>query len=888
MSLKRTMSLTWCCVLFLFMAQDSRSLDRSLSIPLPGESLFLHDGWMCKNSRYITEDGNTLSDGFHDFSNWMPATVPGTVLTTLVRNGIFPDPDIGMNNEKIPDIYDAGREFYTYWFVNTFRSTLPDAGMHVWLNFRGINDRAEIFLNGKRINNNTYEGMFLRASFDITRYLKADSLNTLAVLVMPPDPAGRANGGQGGDGTIAKNITMQCTAGWDWIQPVRDRNTGIWDHVTITTTGPVRLQHPYVITRVPGVRTPGGKQGDAFLYVSTELENIGDTPQKGTLVCRVDGQKIQKTVTLAAGEKRLEHFSPITLHNPQLWWPNGIGGQPLYDVTLEFLQKETRISDAEKVRIGLREITSEMDTVLGGRQFKVNGQKVFIRGGNWIASDWMLRLTPERYRAEVRMHRDMNLNMIRVWGGSIPERPEFYAACDEFGILVMQDLWVTGDCNGAWMDMSKKDSRAGRWEYPDNHELFIATLIDQVKMLRNHPSLCFWSGGNEWPPAKDIDELALKKIMPELDPVRLYISYSTCPELFKNIIGGVGDGPYGIQEPEWFYTFHSNAFNPELGSVGLSEIETLRLILEKKDLVPPQGRGGDGSWRYHKYAGYGDQIERYGKAESLETFCRQAQIVNYQQYKAFMEGWTLHMWEWYTGVLIWKNQNPWTALRGQFYDSFLAPNAGLFGLRSACEPVHVQLNLDDKRPAVINITPQTIDKASVVVDLYDLTGKKLTTMTSLIHINPNSVQELSALQVPQDITEVYFAVLDLKDNSGGLLSHNFYWFSKSGKDYTALHNMPRVSLTVEKAGFVDGSRNAIALSLVNGSENVAFFNSLKVFDATGDRILPVFYSDNYFSLLPGEKKEMTIEFGKSLPETVSPQIVLEGVNGEKKMMQVLQ
>jgi mannosylglycoprotein endo-beta-mannosidase len=109
MSLKRTMSLTWCCVLFLFMAQDSRSLDRSLSIPLPGESLFLHDGWMCKNSRYITEDGNTLSDGFHDFSNWMPATVPGTVLTTLVRNGIFPDPDIGMNNEKIPDIYDAGR-----------------------------------------------------------------------------------------------------------------------------------------------------------------------------------------------------------------------------------------------------------------------------------------------------------------------------------------------------------------------------------------------------------------------------------------------------------------------------------------------------------------------------------------------------------------------------------------------------------------------------------------------------------------------------------------------------------------------------------------------------------------------------------------------------------
>ena len=113
-------------------------------------------------------------------------------------------------------------------------------------------------------------------------------------------------------------------------------------------------------------------------------------------------------------------------------------------------------------------------------------------------------LPVRRYDAEVRMHAGMHMNMIRVWGGGLTERPEFYDACDQYGILVWQDLWISGDCNGEWIDPSKKESQERRKAYPDDHPLFLESVMDQVKMLRNHPCLFLWCGGNETPPPADI------------------------------------------------------------------------------------------------------------------------------------------------------------------------------------------------------------------------------------------------------------------------------------------------------------------------------------------------------------------------------------------------
>ena len=240
-----------------------------LELPEPGGKTLVHSGWYARKASEVLVDGNRLSAGSWEKRGWLPARVPGTVLTTFLENGLYPAPEFGLNNNLIPDIYEVGSDFYTYWFVRPFEVGELPAGRMVWLNFRGINYKAEIFLNGKRINRNTHEGMFLRKTFDITPYLRTDSTNLLAVLVYPPTHVGNPNGGQGGDGQIARNNTMQYTPGWDWIQPVRDRNTGIWDEVSITTTGPVRLEAPYIVTKVPGARDPEASvQKDAFVHTS--------------------------------------------------------------------------------------------------------------------------------------------------------------------------------------------------------------------------------------------------------------------------------------------------------------------------------------------------------------------------------------------------------------------------------------------------------------------------------------------------------------------------------------------------------------------------------------------------------------------------------------------
>ena len=353
-----------------------------LVIPEPGEKTLIHSDWYARKANEVKMDGNRLSAVPLDKTGWLPARVPGTVLTTLLENGLYPAPEFGLNNNLIPDIHEVGNDFYTYWFTRQFTIDALPEGRNVWLNFRGINYKAEIFLNGKRINRNTHEGMFLRKTFNITPYLRTDAPNVLAVLVYPPTHVGNPNGGQGGDGQIARNNTMQYTPGWDWIQPVRDRNTGIWDEVSITTTGPVCLSFPYVVTKVPGVRDPETKtQKEAFVNTSVELENTGSTSLKGLLVCETNGTRLTQPVTLSPFEKKTVSLNPLAVKNPRLWWPNGIGEQPLYDMNLSF-EIGNQVSDRERLRYGIREITSDKCPDNGGRRFFVNGQKIYVTGGN--------------------------------------------------------------------------------------------------------------------------------------------------------------------------------------------------------------------------------------------------------------------------------------------------------------------------------------------------------------------------------------------------------------------------------------------------------------------------------------------------------------------------
>ena len=863
----------WLC-LACWLKPVSAEEQALLVIPEPGEKTLIHSDWYARKANEVKMDGNRLSAAPLDKTGWFPARVPGTVLTTLLENHMYPAPEFGLNNNLIPDIHEVGNDFYTYWFTRQFTiNNLPE-GRNVWLNFRGINYKAEIFLNGKRINRNTHEGMFLRKTFNITPYLRTDAPNVLAVLVYPPTHAGNPNGGQGGDGQIARNNTMQYTPGWDWIQPVRDRNTGIWDEVSITTTGPVCLSSPYVVTKVPGVRDPETKtQREAFVNTSVELENTGSTSLKGLLVCETNGTRLTQPITLSPFEKKTVSLNPLAVKNPRLWWPNGIGEQPLYDMNLSF-EIGNQVSDRERLRYGIREITSDKCPDNGGRRFFVNGQKIYVTGGNYINSDWLLRLSPERYRDEVRFHAEMNLRMIRVWGGALVERPEFYNACDEFGTLVFQDLWGSGDCNGAWEDPTKMDSRERRWEYPDNHDLFIASVEDQVKMIRNHPSLCFWCGANEWPLAKDIDQCLRKEVFPQLDPERLFVSFSTDTLFTRNYLGDNGDGPYGIQEPEWFFSFRSHPFNPEAGSVGSPEVESMREMMTEQDLAgfPRKGLTRNYTWRYHKDLGYGDHLERYGEVKDIETYCKYAQVVNYDQYRSFMEGWASHMWDWYTGILIWKTQNPWTSLRGQMYDWSLDVNASLYGTRKGCEPLHAYYNPVTRKAGLLNTTLKDYTDLSIIARIYNLEGKLLWEKETRANSKANTVQELLDIPVPEGIQGAYFLRLALNADVP-----NIYWLTTEPKDYTSLSQLPKSRPDIKTDIKKEGS-NFVGTVRLSADSQISFFNRIKVFDReTGKRILPVHYSDNYITLMPGDQQEISLEFPANLPEE-RIQIVVDSYN----------
>jgi mannosylglycoprotein endo-beta-mannosidase len=848
----------------------------------------LNDGWTCTKASDIKMQGAVISNPSTDITTWQPAVVPGTVLTTLLANKQVPDPFYGMNNERIPDIYTVGKEYYTYWFVKNFKELRPAAGGQVWMHFRGINYGCDVFLNGHRLNTQTHKGMFLSQTYNITALLQKDGNNRLAVIVYPPDVPGNANGGQGGDGTIARNVSLQYSAGWDWIQPIRDRNTGIWDKVFIKKTQQVKIINPHIITQVPGIRFTQGKQAPAIVKVSAELENATAVPVTGVLSYQLEGKTIAKKVTLSAKSTALVKLDDLHLSDPKLWWPNTYGLQNLYQLNLRFTITGSVLSDQEKLSFGIREIKSEWNAVTRSSQVLVNGQKIFIKGGNWIISDEMLRFSRERYDAEIRFHRDMNLNLIRIWGGAITERPEFYEACDKYGMMVMQDFWGSGDCNGRWQDPKKLDDQWTRRNYPDDHALFLSSAIDQIKLLRNHPSLAIWCGGNEITLPEDIFRPLKDSIIPALDGTRWFIDYSNSDSMSYNSLGGNGDGPYGIQEPKTFFQHRTFPFNSEVGSVGLGDYESLERFMPEADRVIPVDRRGpedvhDSLWNYHKYISYNHSLEPYGKPTEIKDFTEKAQLVNYDQYRALIEGFSSHMWDWYTGTIIWKTQNPWTAMRGQMYDYYLDPNACLYGLRKAGEPLHIMFNAADSMVMIANNSFEAHRDMMLQVKLVDMKGKETLVTQVFSDIGPTTVKKY--LSVKPELKkaakeEGLFLVLRLLNTKQEIISDNLYWLPDSTGNYSGLQKIAKAGLQVEAKAVAKGK---IEVTMVNSKEGpVAFFNRLSLLDPqTKKRILPVFYSNNYISVLPGEKNTITIDYTPGASNM--PLVEVRGWNVERHL-----
>ncbi|KAL9233289.1 hypothetical protein vseg_008310 [Gypsophila vaccaria] len=942
----------------------------------------LNSGWLAARSTEVEFTGVELTTTHppHGPASppWMDAVVPGTVLATLLKNKLVPDPFYGLENEAILDIGDSGREHYTFWFFKRFQCKLA-VNQHVDLNFRAINYSAEVYLNGhKRI---LPKGMFRRHSLDVTDILSPDGLNLLAVVVHPPDHPGKIppNGGQGGDHEIGKDVAAQYVEGWDWMAPIRDRNTGIWDEVSLSISGPVRIIDPHLVSSF------FDDYRRVYLHTATELENrsgwVAECSLNIEVSIEIEGgihhvQNLQtQHLSIPPGARVQYSFPKLYLYKPNLWWPNGMGEQPLYNVSITVDVEGFGESNTWNHEYGFRKIESYIDHATGGRLFKVNGQPIFIRGGNWILSDGLLRLSRKRYQTDIKFHADMNFNMLRCWGGGLAERPEFYHYCDVYGLLVWQEFWITGDVDGRGDPVSNPNG-------PLDHKLFLICARDTVKLLRNHASLALWVGGNEQVPPDDIntalktdlklhpyfesgnrdgDELLLTTSDPSLylDGTRDYVQGSMW-DGFADGEGNFTDGPYEIQNPEDFFKddYYQYGFNPEVGSVGMPVAATIKATMPVEGWSIPLFRKLENGyveevpnpiWQYHKYIPYSkpekvhDQILKYGTPKDLDDFCLKAQLVNYVQYRALLEGWTSHMWTKFTGVLIWKTQNPWTGLRGQFYDHLHDQTGGFYGCRSAAEPIHVQLNLATYFIEVVNTTSNQLDDVAVEVSVWDLEGMRpYYTVHKKLSVSPKKTVPITEMKYPKskNAKPVYFLLLKLYNMSDfGILSRNFYWLHLPGGDYKLLepYKSKKVPLKITSTVSDKGSTYEVHMNVENTSktpnpkelllknnfyqgisgpdyenrpngffqkiykslsretngprvvetggadEGVAFFLHFSVHvskenqkEGEDTRILPVHYSDNYFSLVPGEIMSIKMEF--EVPPGVTPHVSVDGWN----------
>jgi len=465
--------------------------------------LQLNSNWQIQSSAVVNNSGDKISTKGFQPEHWYPVTFPTTVLAALVENKVYSDPYYGDNLKSIPG-YKNGRwlsmskesPFYPSWWYRT-KFEIPSGGYgnNMTLNLDGINYRANVWLNGHQIADTTsVRGMFRRFELDITKWAKKGAWNVLAIEVFAP--------GKIQDIRYATK-QVEATTGWDDHNPQPpDLNMGIWQDVFISADGPVSIRYPYVVTDLdlPSLAV-------AHLTVSAKLINKSDKIVNGKLKGEVENIKFEKEVSLASGESKIVEFDPadfkqLNIDNPRIWWPHSLGAQELYNMKLSF-ETKGNISDEEDISFGIREVSTYINGE-GWRGYKINGENILIRGGAWMTSDMILRLTPERYEALVRYAAEAGFNTLRSEGFSIRETEMFYNLCDKYGILVIQQLF-------------------GR-SIPDE-KLAIDIIEDVILRIRNHPSLVHFLGHDETFPTENLDK-SYQGLIAEYTPQRTYQPHS--------------------------------------------------------------------------------------------------------------------------------------------------------------------------------------------------------------------------------------------------------------------------------------------------------------------------------------------------------------------------
>jgi beta-mannosidase len=830
------------------------------SIPNP---LLIEAGWQLQSASQVSLTGGEIAQvGFHP-DGWLAATVPGTVLTTLVDNKIYPEPLYGENNrpDKIPE--SLCRQ--SYWYRTTFTPPENYAGEKIWLHFEGVNYGAEVWVNGQKAG--TMRGAFARGLFDISTFVTPGQTAALAVRITPPPHPGWPHehtliDGMGANGgiTAVDGPTFLCTLGWDWIPAIRDRDSGVWQKVYLSATGPVAIKNPLVTSDLP---LPDLDTAD--VTIQTTLENVTDQAQQGVLKVKFGDVTISTSAELAARSSKIVSLDPkaaAELHvlHPKLWWPNGYGPQNLYRLQLSFEIKGT-LSDHQEVMFGVRKITysvadSENLTV------SVNGVRIMCKGGNWGLDEAMKRNPRNRLEAQIRLHQMANYTMIRNWVGQSTSE-DFYQLCDQYGLLLWDEFFQPNPSDGP---------------NPTDLDTYLANVRDKILRFRNHPSIAVWCARNEGYPPRQIDD-ALRKLMEELEPGRLYQASSTAGR------GVHSGGPYCWRPPRDYYTFGpEDVFKTEIGSVSIPTLESIHGMMPEKDWEVI-----DDDWAEHdlaKGAQNGDKYpqiinERYGKVANLADFARKAQLANYEAFRAMYEGRNAKLFKPCTGVITWMSNPAQPSFVWQIYHHDLEPNASLFAAKKACEPVHIQLNEKNWDVEVINNLPAPLTQSHASLTIYNLDGSAVYQHQFEVQAPPSAETSLAPVEWPVNLSAVHFIKLECRDAAGTLLSDNFYWRASPGQpdNFQALETLPTVTLDVDVARHDREGKCLLDVRLHNPGSHIALMTHLQLRRQTShERVLPAYYSDNYVSLVPGEARAISIEAAASDLKGQTPLILVDGWN----------
>ncbi len=648
--------------------------------------LQLRENWFIQPSTDVRADGAAISTVGFSTREWYPATLPSTVLSALVEDKVYPDPYIGTNLRSVPGTtYPIFEDFsnikmppnspfrQSWWFRTEFKLPPEYTGKTIWLGFDGINYRANVWMNGVQVaSSEKLAGTWRLFQFDVTSAAKAGELNSLAVEVFPPQPRDLA-------------ITLV-----DWAPMPADKEMGIWRDVHITATGPVTLRYPAVLTKLNLPSTD-----HATLVVRAELTNAADHPVEAVVKGRIENLAFEQPVHLGAKETQVIRFTPekfaqLSVSNPRLWWPAQVGKQELYPLDLS-VEVQGQLSDSAHIRFGIRQVTSNIDEK-GHRLFQINGKNILIRGAGY-SFDLLLRSSPERQQAELNYVRDLNLNAVRLEGKL--ENDHFFDLADQMGILIMPG-WC---CCDQWENWPAWDK--------ETETIAAASLRDQIRRLERHPSVISWMYGSDFAPPARIEKLYLD-ILQDLEWPNPSISSAAGRTTTVGPSGVKMTGPYEYVAPSFWYldTRHGGAFgfNTETSpGPAIPPVASLRRMLPPDHLWPI-----DSVWEYHA-GGMSHTLnvftealnERYGPAKSVEEYSLKAQLQAYEAHRAMMEAYGRNKYT-STGIIQWMLNNAWPGMIWHMYDWYLRPAGSYFGVKKACEPLHVQYSYDDRSIVVVN------------------------------------------------------------------------------------------------------------------------------------------------------------------------------------------